>query len=247
LFLSSTTMSISVALSTRQLIRSQYIRTIFRQIPLRSFNGINSVPVINCESLLTHHFYHRKFSTYVEAPKIVNETEHLLNEGIKAEKVRLIHGDVQEIMSRAKALSIAKKEGLDLVVVAPQAEPVVCKIFDYRKELYKKKVQMRETKKEKKAVTLGEMKEIKMKSVIADHDLKIKCKKIAEALKKNHPVRIMVTSNLKTLKATPTVLADITKLVENSLIEHDVPFTIQPTELRSASAMQMMILPVRAK
>ena len=63
------------------------------------------------------------------------EKENLLNEEINAKEVRLIgsNGEVMGIMSSAKALELAYDQGMDLVMMASQANPPVCKIMDYGK------------------------------------------------------------------------------------------------------------------
>lgn len=89
----------------------------------------------------------------------------------------------------AEAQDLANSKGLDLVEIAPQANPPVCKIVDFNKFRYEQERKQRETKKKVKA---GLLKEIRMRPHIATHDLEIKAKHIEEFLAQNEKVRITV-------------------------------------------------------
>jgi len=86
-----------------------------------------------------------------------------------------------------KALALAEEEGLDLVEVAPEGNPPVCKIVDYSKILYDQKRKAREARKKQKTV---EMKEIKLRPVIDEHDLQVKTRHIEKFIKGGHKVKI---------------------------------------------------------
>lgn len=75
------------------------------------------------------------------------------------------------VTSLEEALRYAKKEGLDLVEVAPDANPVVCRVMDYGKYVYEQKKKARESKKNQKII---HVKEIKMKPTISEHDYQFK-------------------------------------------------------------------------
>lgn len=85
-----------------------------------------------------------------------------------------------------EALSIARNAGLDLVEVAPNAMPPVCKIIDYKKYRY---IQQ---KKIKIGPKTGTLKEIKLRPKIGEHDLEVKRKHIQEFLKKKNKVKIIM-------------------------------------------------------
>ncbi len=99
--------------------------------------------------------------------------------GKNGEKIGVV--DIREAMWRAR------KEGLDLVEVAPNANPPVCRIMDYGKFLYEEQKKQREAK--KKQTTL---KEITMKPNIDEHDYQVKLKHIREFLEDNHRVRVVI-------------------------------------------------------
>ena len=89
--------------------------------------------------------------------------------------------------STAECLRRARELGLDLVEVAPNARPPVCKIMDYGKWRYQ---QQKKADKSRASVRGGQLKEIKMKTVkIGDHDLKIKINHAREFLKEGNKVQ----------------------------------------------------------
>lgn len=113
------------------------------------------------------------------------------NEQIRAPQVRVIDNDgtMLGIMSSSEALQKAKEQALDLVEISPTAQPPVCKIISYSKYLYELGKKNKDAKKKQKAVSL---KEIRLKSRIASHDLEVKVKQIEGFLKKKDMVRVSV-------------------------------------------------------
>ena len=77
---------------------------------------------------------------------VKKEPEHKINDKIRALEVRLV-GDGMEprVVPIAEALRLAEEKGLDLVEIAAQADPPVCKIVDYQKYLYERKKKEKET------------------------------------------------------------------------------------------------------
>jgi len=114
-----------------------------------------------------------------------------VNEEIRASKVRLIdaQGRQMGIFSREQALEIARKEELDLVEVAPQANPPVCRLLDYGKFKYQLDKKRRKNRKKQTSDTL---KEIRLSYKIGDHDLQIKVKKVQQFLKEGHRVKLSI-------------------------------------------------------
>ena len=88
-----------------------------------------------------------------------------------------------------KAQRIAREKGLDLVEVAPQANPPVCRILDYSKYKYEQEKKRKEESKKQKA---QEVKEIRFRLFIDDHDYQVKMRKIREFLEDKHKVRVVV-------------------------------------------------------
>ena len=113
------------------------------------------------------------------------------NEHIRAQQVRLVDtdGKMIGIVSLQEALYKAREKELDLVEISPTAQPPVCKILDYSKYIYEQGKKEKDAKKKQKAVSL---KEIRMKSRIAPHDLEVKVKQIEGFLKKKDMVRVSV-------------------------------------------------------
>lgn len=115
----------------------------------------------------------------------------LVNERIRASKIRLIdaQGKQMGILSLEKALEIARKEGVDLVEVAPQANPPVCRLLDYGKLKYQLDKKRRKAKKKQFGDVL---KEIRLSYHIGEHDLETKIKKIYRFLQEGHKVKVSV-------------------------------------------------------
>lgn len=113
------------------------------------------------------------------------------NQRISAQSVRLIDSDGTQLGIRpiAEALAAARTKGMDLIEIAPQANPPVCKILDYSKYLYEKERKDREARKKQKA---GLLKEVRLSPVIGTHDLAVKLKHVEEFLKAHDKVRITV-------------------------------------------------------
>lgn len=114
----------------------------------------------------------------------------LKNEDIKAKEVRC---NTEEgtigIISTQEALERAREEGLDLVLIAPNANPPVAKIMDYGKFKYQEEKRKKEQKKNQNKIDL---KEIKFSIKIAENDINFKIKQIKQFLKKNKHVKLTV-------------------------------------------------------
>lgn len=114
------------------------------------------------------------------------KNKHRLNYQIKSSKVRLVFNNVQMgIVSIEDARKLAQEKALDLVEIAPNASPPVCYIINYNKYLYDQKIKQKKQQKD-------DLKEIKFKSCIQEHDLNIKIKQAKTFLEKNKKVQITV-------------------------------------------------------
>jgi len=111
------------------------------------------------------------------------------NQEIRAAQVRVIGKDGGQvgIMGLREALSLAEKDGLDLVEISPQAKPPVCKIVDYGKFRYEQTKKEKESKKSQHQV---KVKEIKIKPNIDIHDYNTKLKHARKFLTDQNKVRI---------------------------------------------------------
>jgi translation initiation factor IF-3 len=121
---------------------------------------------------------------------VVNIKKYVrINERIRVPEVRLIGPDGGQlgVMSVQKAQELANQQELDLVEVAPQASPPVCRIIDYSKFKYDQEKKEREAKKHQKQ---GRLKEIRLKPNIDDHDYQVKVKQVNSFLQKKDKVKI---------------------------------------------------------
>ena len=145
------------------------------------------------------------------------ENEVLLNEDIRAREVRCVgdDGTVYGVISRDEALKIAEKQGLDLVLVAPDAKPPVCKIMDYGKFRYQQEKKQKEAKKKQKVI---EVKEIKLSIKIAQNDINYKVKHAVEFLQDGKHVKFRVFlkgREMSTPEAGVVMLEKVWELVKD--------------------------------
>lgn len=116
---------------------------------------------------------------------------HRINRQIRARQVRVIDEKGQNlgVMSTSEALALAEEKDLDLVEVAPNANPPVCRILDYGQWLYQQQKKEREARKKQKHV---EVKEIKFTLRISDNDFAVKQRQIERFLREGHRVKITI-------------------------------------------------------
>ncbi|MDD4939267.1 MAG: translation initiation factor IF-3 [Candidatus Omnitrophica bacterium] len=112
-----------------------------------------------------------------------------INEKIRVPQVRLVGPDGNQlgVVPIQNAIDIANQHELDLVEVAPQASPPVCRIIDFSKFKYDQEKKEREAKKHQRQ---SRLKEIRLKPNIDDHDYEIKVKHALEFLKKKDKVKV---------------------------------------------------------
>ena len=111
-----------------------------------------------------------------------------INEEIKAVQVRLIEeGRQLGILPLNEALAIAAKAGLDLVEIAPNADPPVCRIMDYGKYRYQQSKKLQDAR---KSQTTIQIKEIRLRPKTEEHDLEVKIRHIKKFLQQNDKVKI---------------------------------------------------------
>lgn len=115
----------------------------------------------------------------------------LLNERIRDREVRLIDEDGTQlgIIARAEALQIAKDKGLDLFLVQPDAVPPVARILDYGRHKFEADKRARETKKKHHIV---DVKEIKMRYKIEDHDYQVKVRSLHKFLNDGDKIKVLI-------------------------------------------------------
>jgi len=115
----------------------------------------------------------------------------LINEQIKDREVRVISetGEQLGIMPIEKALRLAEERQLDLVKIAPKANPPVCKIMDYGKYLFEMAKKEKEARKNQKVINV---KEIRLSASIEDHDLGVKARNADKFLKAGDKVKVTI-------------------------------------------------------
>ena len=117
--------------------------------------------------------------------------ENLINEEIRDREVRVIGSDGNQlgIMPTAKALEMAFGQNLDLVKIAPQATPPVCKIIDYGKYRFEQTKREKEARKNQRVV---EIKEIRLSLNIDTHDFETKVGHATRFLKEGNKVKVSI-------------------------------------------------------
>ena len=112
-----------------------------------------------------------------------------INEDIAAMRVRLVdeRGQMVGVIGRNEALTLAANAGLDLVEVAPNADPPVCKILDYGKFKYEEQKKKNEARKKQKII---EVKEIKLRPSIDDHDYEVKMRAMNKFIEEGDKVKV---------------------------------------------------------
>ncbi|HEX9696909.1 MAG TPA: translation initiation factor IF-3 [Actinomycetota bacterium] len=114
-----------------------------------------------------------------------------MNDRIRSAEVRLVGPDGQQIgiISLPDAMKIARELDLDLVEVAPQAKPPVCRLLDYGKYKYEQALKAKEAKKKQSQVVVKEM---KMRPKIDPHDYATKKGHIVRFLNQGHKVKLTI-------------------------------------------------------
>jgi translation initiation factor IF-3 len=112
-----------------------------------------------------------------------------VNEEIRVPQVRLIdqNGEMVGVLSTREALIRAYDAGLDLVEISPNAVPPVCKVLDYGKYKYEQQKKANEARKKQKTV---EIKEIKVRPNIDDHDYEVKMKQMKGFIGEGDKVKV---------------------------------------------------------
>ena len=115
----------------------------------------------------------------------------MINEEIRDREVRVVdqNGEQLGVMSGRDALALAEERQLDLVKIAPQARPPVCKLMDYGKYRFEQSKKEREFRKNQKVITV---KEVRLSATIEDHDIDVKFKNAVKFLKDGNKVKVTI-------------------------------------------------------
>ena len=160
---------------------------------------------------------------------------HRVNAQIRNEEVRVLLDDGEQlgVMKKNEALDIAKGRGMDLVEIAPNNNPPVCKIVDYGKFKYQEQKKKNEAKKKQKVI---ETKELKIRPGTGEHDYQVKIRNAQKFLKEGNRVKFslrfkgreMEHSNLgiDMLKRVKTDLGDLIRVEMEPKIEGRQAFLV---------------------
>lgn len=142
---------------------------------------------VDCSLVYALFIYERAWRCFT----ISNNKELLINEQIREKEIRVVDADGQQlgIMSSKEAMGIAISKGLDLVNIAPQAKPPVCRIMDYGKYRYEQAKREKEARKNQKTI---EVKEVRMSLNIDTHDFNTKVNAAKKFLKAGNKVKVSV-------------------------------------------------------
>ncbi len=122
---------------------------------------------------------------------VISNKDLQINEEIRDRELRIIdsNGDQLGIMSSRQALELAAERQLDLVKIAPQAKPPVCRIMDYGKFKFEQSKKEKEARKNQKVINI---KEIRFSPKIEDHDLNFKAKNAQKFLQDGDKVKVTI-------------------------------------------------------
>lgn len=137
-----------------------------------------------------------------------------VNEGIRAKQVKLINeeGKLAGIVETKDALLAARSKQLDLVEIVPGETPPICKIMNYNKYCYEQEKRNKEARKHRR---IGQLKEVRMRSTIGEHDLDVKSRHIQEFLETGRKVKVTVN-----FKGRETAHADLGRKVLETVKEN---------------------------
>ena len=166
----------------------------------------------------------------------------MINEQIRAREVRLMGVNLEPlgVVPLQEALAKADEHNLDLVLIAPQAEPPVCRIMDYSKYRFEQAKKDKEARKNQKVISV---KEVRLSPSIEEHDLDVKAKAARKFVNDGDKVKVTVQFRGRQMAHTDigfTVLAQFASKVE------DVA-NVEKKPLLEGRNMSMIIVPKSAK
>jgi len=165
-----------------------------------------------------------------------------VNERIRISQVRVIGEDGAQlgVMAPADAIRLARERGLDLVEVAPQTTPPVCRIMDFNKFQYEEDRREREAKK-KHHVT--KLKEVKFKPHIEEHDYQVKLNMLKRFLMRGDQAKVTMVYRGRELAHTELGRRILSRLVEDLKVISKV----ERTPVLDGRFLTMVIGPDREK
>ncbi|MGN0594283.1 MAG: translation initiation factor IF-3 [Hominimerdicola sp.] len=173
---------------------------------------------------------------------VISNKEHQINEEIRDKELRVIDVDGSQlgILSATEALKIAFEKDLDLVKIAPQATPPVCRIMDYGKFCFEQSKREKEAKKNQKVI---DIKEIRMSSTIDTHDFNTKVNQAVKFLNGGDKLKVSVRFRKRTV-AHPQFGEELLNKFKEAISE--VGVVDKPSKMEGRSLV-MFVSPKPAK
>jgi translation initiation factor IF-3 len=137
-----------------------------------------------------------------------------VNHEIKAREVRLIGADGKQlgVMPLREALRYAQEANLDLVKIASNAKPPVCKVMDFGKYKYEQSKREKEARKNQKVINV---KEIRMNPTIDEHDFQVRLKNTLKFLQEGNKVKVSIRFRGRQMAHTKLGEEVLNKMAEN--------------------------------
>jgi len=163
-----------------------------------------------------------------------------MNRQIRAREVRVIddEGNQLGILDTRDAQKLAEERGLDLVEVAPNANPPVCRVMDFGKFLYQEKKRAQEAKKKQH---IFQVKEVKFRPMIDPHDYSVKLKRLLRFLTEGDKVKATVQFRGREM-ARMDLGYSLLKRLEADIADHGV---VESTPERAGNRVHQIFAPPR--
>jgi len=173
---------------------------------------------------------------------VIGIKEMQINEEITDKEVRLISNDGEQlgIVSAAQAQKLAAEKNLDLVKIAPQAKPPVCKIMDYGKYRFEQSKREKEAKKNQRVI---EIKEIRLSPNIDVHDFDTKVGHARKFLSAGNKIKVSIRFRGREMTHTDLGLTIMAQFAEKCA---DIASVEKPAKLEGRQ-MLMFLAPKSAK
>ena len=176
----------------------------------KAYKVNNPVDLIGTSDFYSFLFY----LLFLEVNSISKDRDIQVNHEIKAREVRLIGPDGRQlgIMSLKDALRHAQDAQLDLVKIASDAKPPVCKVMDFGKFKYEQSKREKEARKNQKVINI---KEIRMNPTIDKHDFQVRLKNTLKFLKDGDKVKVSIRFRGRQMAHTKLGEEVLNKMAEN--------------------------------
>ncbi len=178
------------------------------------------------------------FNILQGAAPIANDKQTRRNEDITSPKVRVVgsEGDQIGVMAIRDALARAEEEGMDLVEIAPQADPPVCRIMDWGKFRFETQKKAQASRKKQKQI---QIKEIKFRPGTDDHDYDVKMRNLRRFIEEGNKVKVTLRFRGREM-AHQELGRDLLKRVESDMAEE---ISVEQFPRMEGRQMVMMLSP----